>query len=235
MVNLVQRIVVKETMDDLSLAKDELAQVHVGLNRLNYISCTAFFLTREISKIIKNRKQNSLTLLDLGCGGGDVLCKIVNNLKRQGLIVQAIGIDLNPHSIEEANKNAKLKKVPVEFLVADVVTALKYLTYDIVCSSLFLHHLSENTIVEIFSIIKERALIGLVMSDLERSKMGYIMTYAATRLLSRSTIVHQDGLKSVQAAFTKSEFLNLSKLAGLDNCLIDQIYPCNLLLSWQKK
>lgn len=234
MLNLAQRIIVKETMDDLSLPKEKLVKVLVGLNRLNYLSGTAFFLARAIQKLIP-KKQNSLTLLDIGCGAGDVLCKVTNYLKRQGLIVKGIGIDLNPHSIEVANKNAKSNNNSVEFLVADASTALKDLTFDIACSSLFLHHLSEKTIVEIFSLIKERASIGLVMSDLERSKIGYLMTYAASRLLSRSTIVHQDGLKSVQAALTKSEFLKLSKIAGLNNCLINRIYPCNLLLSWQKK
>lgn len=234
MLNLAQRNVVNEIMDDLSLPKEKLIPVYAGLNRLNYFSGTSFFLAREIRKLIP-KKQNSLTLLDIGCGSGEVLCQMANYFKRQGLIVKAMGIDINPHSIEVANKNAKLTKSPVEFFVADVSTALKDLTYDLVCSSLFLHHLSEKTIVEIFSLIKERASLGLVMSDLERSKIGYLMTYAATRLLSRSTIVHQDGLKSVQAALTKSEFLNLSKKAGLNNCLIKGIYPCHLLLSWQKK
>lgn len=233
MLNLAKRFVVNETMDDLSLPQEKLVQVLAGLNRLNYLSSTAFFLARAIKKLIP-KKQKSLTLLDIGCGAGDVLCNVANYLKQQGLIVKAIGIDINPHSIEVANKNAKSTNSPAEFLVADVSNALKDLTYDIACSSLFLHHLSEKTIVEIFSLIKERATIGLVMSDLERSKIGYLMTYAATRLLSRSTIVHQDGLKSVQAALTKSEFVKLSKIAGLNNCLINRIYPCNLLLSWQK-
>ncbi len=234
MLNLSRRIIVNEEMDDLSLPQKELIDILASLNRLNFISGTAFFLARAIKKIIPP-KQNSLTLLDIGCGSGEVLCKVTNSLQQLDLIVKSIGTDINSSSIKEANKNAKSANITAQFLVADVSTALKNLTYDIVSSSLFLHHLSEKKIIEVFSIIKERAQIGLVMSDLERSKIGYLMTFAATRLLSRSRIVHDDGLKSVQAAFTRSELLKLSKKAGLDNFLINPIYPCNLLLSWQKK
>ncbi len=232
MPNLLQRVISGEEMDDLSLPKEKLIEVLVDLNKLNTLSCAAYFIAKTIKRIIPNT-PNSFTLLDIGCGGGDILFKIVDCLRQSGLNVNAIGVDMNPLAIEYAK--TKLSNSPIEFIVADAVTALRELKYDLVCSSLFLHHLEVDSIVEIFSLIKEKASIGFVMSDLERKRFVYFLTYAVTKIISRSTIIHEDGLKSVKAAFTKSEFVKLFQQVGFDNYQINQIFPCNLLMSWQKK
>src|SRR5438093_515405 len=73
--------------------------------------------------------------------------------------------------------------------------------YDAVVSSLFLHHLTEEQAIELLRRMGTAGQMVLV-NDLVRSRTGYLLAWMGTRLLSRSEVVHFDGPRSVEGAFT---------------------------------
>ncbi len=75
---------------------------------------------------------------------------------------------------------------------------------------------------------------AVVVNDLERSRGGWILAQAATRLLSTSHVVHVDGPLSVRAAFSLTEIKQMAQDAGLNGCKIERRFPCRFVLGWER-
>jgi hypothetical protein len=74
----------------------------------------------------------------------------------------------------------------------------------------------------------------LLISDLHRSRCNLALAYAATRLLTRSPVVHYDGPASVRAAYTADEMLDLARAAGLCGANVRRHWAARFLLHWER-
>jgi len=72
----------------------------------------------------------------------------------------------------------------------------------------------------------------VIVDDLIRSRLGYALAWAGTRLLSRSWVVHTDGPLSVRAAFTPEELLRLAERASLSGAALQRFWPERQRLIW---
>ena len=98
---------------------------------------------------------------------------------------------------------------------ADVLRDELHRGYDVVSTSLFLHHLDEDEAVQLLEKMK-RASRGLVLvNDLRRSRLGVALASVCPRLLTGSDVVRADALRSARAAFTLPEARDLAARAGL--------------------
>jgi len=221
-----------ELMDDPNLRDSELEKVLIGLRRLNFISQTTnalFHLVLNVSP----PKDRPLRVLDLGSGGGEVLCDLVKRLSRKGYVVHATGTDINAYSVDRSKRYAQSKNLDVSFHQLDAIAALKTIEFDLVTSVLFLHHLQEEDIFEVLRLIKQKAGVGLAMIDLERSISNYILVNLATSLVSNSKILKQDGLQSVQSALTILELKRLAKEL-LPSLEVERKFPCRMSVQWRR-
>ena len=100
--------------------------------------------------------------------------------------------------------------------------------------TLFTHHLDDNDVVRLLDVMTSRSRRLVLVDDLIRSKLGYVLAWIGTRLLSRSWIVHTDGPLSVRGAFRPEEMLELAKRAGLESVQIDRNWPERYLLRWTR-
>jgi hypothetical protein len=121
----------------------------------------------------------------------------------------------------------------VRFFQADVLREPLPSGYDAVISSLFLHHLTEEQAV---ALLRRMGAAGksVLVNDLVRSRTGYLLAWLGTRLLSRSEVVHFDGPRSVEGAFTPNEARRLAEAAGLSGAVVQRRWPCRYLLSWHR-
>ena len=93
----------EEIMDDFEYdgpmlhdALDKLAKINQWLGGNNVT-------LSGLKKVIKNHPKNQLlTIVDLGCGGGDILRAISRFGKKNDYQFQLIGIDANEHTINYA-------------------------------------------------------------------------------------------------------------------------------------
>jgi len=75
----------------------------------------------------------------------------------------------------------------------------------------------------------------VLVNDLRRTRAGLALAYAASRVLSRSHVVHVDATLSVRAAFTIPEFAILTQEAGLDTAVISRRTPMRFLMRWVRE
>jgi hypothetical protein len=74
----------------------------------------------------------------------------------------------------------------------------------------------------------------VLVSDLERCRAGFMLAWAASRMLTRSRIVHADAALSVQAAFTREELGDCALAAGMQGAMLRRCWPWRLVLEWQR-
>lgn len=229
--NLEHRNLQSELMDDPTITADRLKVVFRDLQKFNWLSRTSATFIKAIERALPRIAKSEIRILELGCGTGELLCDIADYFLKRNIRVTGIGVDLNSFAISHARELSERRNLPLEFKVTDAGEGVKSASYDIVISSLFLHHLSKAGMTEIFSHIREKAHF-MFMSDLERSVIGYYCTWVVTHLLSRSQIIRQDGLTSVKAAFQMDELSFLLKEAGMNAFTIQKIFPFRLFVSW---
>ncbi len=215
-------------MDDPSLDPAEHREALLALSRVNRVSRTAARITRELRRMPDDRP---LLLLDVGCGGGDVVIEVARWANRQGRAIRAVGLDRSRVALGHAREAADRAGVEVDFIEGEAVGGFPEGPWDLVVVNLFLHHLSDDAVVELLSVVSRRAR-ALLAQDLVRDRVGYLMAWFGMRLLSRSRVGHVDGPLSVRAGFLPHELLALAHRSGLQAARVDTSWPSRLVLSW---
>jgi len=99
----------------------------------------------------------------------------------------------------------------VEFFVHDVLRDPFPTGFDAVVSSLFLHHLADEDVCRLLGSFAGSVGRLVLASDLVRGLSGLDLAHVAGRLLTTSPVVHIDGPRSVEAAFTPAELRGLAE------------------------
>ncbi len=95
-----------------------------------------------------------------------------------------------------------------------------------------MHHLDETEAVTVLRRMAETARHLVLVQDLVRSPVGLALAHFGTRLLSNSAVVHADGPRSVEGAFTLEEVRDLAHRAGMGGATVAWRWPWRLLLTW---
>ncbi len=230
--------------EDLNPAKH--VQALRALARVNRVSLVAARVWREILHLNRGRQDRGrhdrerhdragdgpLRLLDVACGGGDVPLDVARRAQRAGIPLVVHGCDSSLVALEHARREAERLGVAPDFFARDVVAEGLPGGYDLVCSSLFHHHLSREDAV---GLLRDMAEAGrrVLVQDLVRGPLGYVLAWSGLRLLSRSEVAHVDGPRSVRAAFTMSEVRAMAAEAGFEGVEVRRIWPERFLLLWR--
>ena len=220
-----------ELMDDPRLAAPEHVRALNALARINRVSGTVGTLWKAIRPLILRLSSQRLRVLDVGCGAGDVAVGLWQRSARCDRHLDIAACDISPVAIDDARRRAESAGAHVRFFQHDAMTPTPD-DFDIVYSTLFLHHLGEKDAVRLLSSMRSRARRMVLVSDLVRSRVGYALTWCGVRMLTRSLIVHTDGPLSVRASFTEHEVLTLAHRAGLTPATIARHWPRRFLLRW---
>ncbi|HAT18212.1 MAG TPA: nucleotide-binding protein, partial [Gemmatimonadetes bacterium] len=160
-----------------------------ALARVNRVSLVAARVWREVlhmSRISHDRGVGlPLRLLDVACGGGDVMVDVASRAHRAGVTLAVHGCDSSPVALEHARREAERRGVEADFFDRDVLAEGLPGGYDLVCSSLFHHHLAREDAVGLLRAMAEAGHRVLVQ-DLLRGTLGYVLAWSGLRLLSRS-------------------------------------------------
>ncbi|HSN09042.1 MAG TPA: methyltransferase domain-containing protein [Hanamia sp.] len=160
----------------------------------------------------KNKK--SISVCEIGCGGGDNLNAIDYFCKKNRIISSFTGIDINKECIAFAKENSKMEKVT--FIVSDYKEVnFEINKPDIIFSSLFCHHFTDDELVEMIKWMKSNSTIGFFINDLHRHPLAYHFIKNATKIFSKSYLVKNDAPISVLRGFKKSDWKNIFKNAGI--------------------
>lgn len=233
MLRLNQRVLESELMDQPGIDPAVHIKALQGIGRVNRISRIDRLLWKRL-RTFQFDRDTPLRILDLACGGGDVLLKLADRATREKVPFVFEGADLSPTAVQYAQATAELRGLNnIRFFQHDALHHSLSRKYDVVMSSLFMHHLSNSQAVRLLERMAAAATRGILLDDLIRSPLGYILAWCGVRLVTRSKMVHFDGPISVKAAYRIAEVRALAGRAGLENIVIDCHWPQRFLLTWR--
>ena len=90
-------------------------------------------------------------------------------------------------------------------------------SFDYVFCSLFLHHFSDEKVVELLRNFGAVARKAVLVIDLEGNPIPYYFIAWSRPLLGWDPVTVHDGAISVEAAFRPKELVDLARQAGLRN------------------
>lgn len=222
-----------EWMDKPELSSPRHDHALRGLARLNRWSGSARILWSPIIAFAQHQRKTSLRLLDLASGAGDNPVQLWQRARRRGLDLHIEGWDLSPDAVAHARGVAGACGSPIVFACRDALhDPIPPGTFDIITSSLFLHHLDETQAIDLLRRMRAAEPGLILVNDLRRSRAGLALAYAAARLLTASAVVHNDAPASVRNAFTLPEALALARRAGLEGATAVRRWPIRFLLKW---
>ncbi|HTL46450.1 MAG TPA: methyltransferase domain-containing protein [Verrucomicrobiae bacterium] len=227
---LAERHRVPEIMDDLYLDRPVHTQALVGLAALNRTSFADLLFWEPLRKHF--RGPHTARILDMACGAGDNALSLARRARKEGLPYDFEGCDFNPQAVIFARQRACREGVDARYFVMDVLKEPVPGGYDALLNSLFLHHLDEEQLAAFLKKLLASSAKLIVLTDLKRSWAGLALAYVATRLLTRSPVVHADGPQSVRAALTPPEIMNVIRKAGLPLPQLEHVWPERYRLVW---
>lgn len=201
-----------EIMDDfalegevLKLALDKIAQINqfLGGNKLTLKGVE--ILLKDISN------SNLITIVDVGCGNGDMLRKLADFGLKNNLNLKFIGIDANNFTINYAIKLSD-NYSNITYQCEDIFSKpFSELKYDIALCTLTLHHFKEDEIIELLNTFNTNSKLGFVINDLQRSSIAYRLFQGLCFVLRMNEMTKEDGLTSILRGFKKRELISFSK------------------------
>ena len=206
-----QRSDKEELMDDFSIGGDLLRDTLNKLEKINRWLGGNRVTLKALNKIIKNHsKEKELTIVDIGCGHGDILRDVAKFGRKQGYKMKLIGIDANPTAIAYANELSTAYP-EISFKVEDIFSNdFKSRKYDVVLATLFLHHFKEQKLIPFLKSTLQSTNIGIVVNDLHRHKLAYYL-FMLLSLFIRNEMIVEDGLTSILRGFKRNDLLQISK------------------------
>lgn len=229
------RVCTPELMDQPGLDRREHERALTALGRINAVSRTVSSVWPFIREVAAATLGRPLRILDIACGGGQLAVALAQRMEREGIPGDVLGCDLSPVAINYATAQATRAGVrSVRFAPLDVLRDPWPQGFDVVHCSLFLHHLTNSEVVTVLEKMAQAAGRLVVVTDLRRTALGAVFAWAGCRMLTRSTVVHVDGARSVAAAFTTHEMVALAHTAGLRTATIRHTWPQRFVLTWTR-
>ena len=223
---------VPELMDQAGLDEQTHREALAGLARINWLSATAAQFYRALVALAHEQPQQPLRILDVACGGGDVTIQLARMAARRGAAFEIDGCDLSSYAVRYASNSARDYGVQVGFFQCNALEKLPE-GYDVLINSLFLHHLSDEETIGFLQSMARVARKALLVSDLVRSRAGRLLATTVPKIITRSRVVHEDAVRSIDAAYSLTEIHRLIERAGLTNAHIHRAWPSRFFLTWR--
>jgi len=234
--DLSQRSTDSELMDTESVSFAEFHDCLRTLSIINTFSLAYRPTLRWFEQMMAGAgSERSISVIDVGCGGGDMLRQIWKWAKGRHFDLELIGIDVNPWSKKSAEQLTP-KNAPIRFETANVFSLDSNLRADFIISSLFAHHLTDDELVRFIRWMDGHATRGWFINDLHRHPLPRFLLKYALRLFFKNRMIRHDGPVSVARAFTASEWRHFLKEAGIpaERTRIEWFFPFRYGVSCRK-
>jgi 2-polyprenyl-3-methyl-5-hydroxy-6-metoxy-1,4-benzoquinol methylase len=234
--NLSQRSKQSELLDIPEMPFDDIKRNMQELDFINtwlgghHITITG--IRNLISKGRITRDNTPWKICEIGCGGGDNLYAVSKWSNKNKIPVSLSGIDINPNCIEFAKSKANF---PVTYIHSDYRDVVFDEKPDVIFSSLFCHHFSNEELISMMKWMQENSTAGFVINDLHRNLLAYYSIKWLTSAFSKSYMVKNDAPISVLRGFSSKELKTLMEKAGVSDFIINWKWAFRWLIIHKKK
>ncbi|HAH55911.1 MAG TPA: methyltransferase [Flavobacterium sp.] len=207
-----------EIMDDFAMEGEILRNALDKIAKINQLLGGNQLTLQGVQELIaKIPNKTEITIVDAGCGNGDMLRNLADYGIKNNFNFRLIGIDANNFTINHA-QNLSKKYSNISYRCEDIFNEVfAELKYDIVLCTLTLHHFKEDEILQLMTVFNDNSRIGIVINDLQRSTLAYRLFQALCFVFRLNAMSREDGLVSILRGFKKKELVNFSKKLKFNN------------------
>lgn len=182
-------------------------------------------LRRSLFAEVERRRLSEFSLLDVGCGSGELLRYTAEFARAKGIKARLAGLDLNPISARVSADDTR--GFPEVSITQGDAFRLPFADgeFDYAISSLFFHHLTDEQIPQALQEMRRVTRLGVFVIDLHRHAAAYRLYRLFCRAFFISPLVREDGSLSVLRGFRPEE---LAGLAGMGS--VRRSFPFRLVL-----
>ncbi|MGA6118891.1 methyltransferase domain-containing protein [Sphingobacterium anhuiense] len=210
-----------ELMDDFSLQGEELREALDKIARINqFLGGNSITLNGVKQLLAHVDRSKHITVADIGCGNGDMLRMLAEYGIKNNINFKMIGIDANEFTINYARK-LSTSYTNIDYVCTDIFEEnFKTLKYDIALCTLTIHHFSNEKIIDLITIFSHNASVGIVINDLQRSKLAYRLYQMVCFVFRLNRMLQEDGCTSILRGFKRNELQSFARKLNLKNYTI---------------
>ncbi len=193
-----------ERMDDPACDRDLLFNTYRQFGKINRLlsGWKQIYRSRIRPEILRN--SGKISVLDIGCGGGDIILHLNELCSGDGFKAEFTGIDPD----ERAHRFLSGLQIPenIRFLqTTSGKLAAENRQFDIVISNHLMHHLSAEQLHQTCQDAATLAKKRVIFNDIERNPVGFAAFKTVAPLLFRNSFIVEDGLTSIRRSYRKRE------------------------------
>lgn len=208
-----QRLLLPEKMDQPGVAVEEIHQALRELETINKMLGGYHVIFDALKKLEWN--NDVIKILDLGCGGGDMLRAIALWARKNNRKVNLVGVDWNPIMTDFATKHGSAFP-EISFRTMSIFDdALLNEKADITMNSLFCHHFTNEEISFLVKRMYELSSKAVIINDLHRNWFAYYSIKWITAVFSKTYLVKYDAPLSVARSLSRIEWESVLENAGI--------------------
>lgn len=186
----------------------------VALTRRALVAlATGFHAPPRVGRI--DWRARTLRMLDVGTGAADIPHALLDWTGSHGLHLAIEAVDERHEILDVAYERVgdgpelRLEHTSGDHLPYDDRS------FDIVHSSLLLHHLEPEAALRMLREMARVARTGVIVNDLDRRRLSWAGAWLLTRVMTRNAYTRHDAPLSVRRAYHATEIAQLAMQVGL--------------------
>ena len=221
-----------ELLDDPAIPFEDIRLNMRELNIVNtYLGGHNISIKGLITILSAHKKNQPITICEIGCGDGNNLKAVYQWCLKNNIKANLTGIDIKPACIKFAQQQHPA--LPAEWIRSDYKDVdFRDKKPEIIFSSLFCHHFTNDELVQMLQWMKAGARMGFFINDLHRHWLAYYSIKWITGIFSSSYLVKNDAPVSVTRGFKLKEWKKLFQQAGIPDYSIEWKWAFRHLITY---